>query len=215
MKYSGTDSWEIRVNEFDWLLGPALWIRAAERIDVPIAGVVTGPLDIDELDLDELPQPSADTGAVSGTALARGWLHLWNAAVFWPPLKNQEVLAEVARFAPPDFEALADFPDFRRVFAARWPQAHAWHSARKRAGIQARPDRANTGVRHDIEGDVVRAVEAEMGRKPAPFSLHLIVLPVAEDLIRPAGEGTYLVPERFRRTAGYQQWLASTVRALA
>lgn len=209
MKVSGSQSWGIRVNEFDWLLGPALWIRAAERIDVPVAGVVTGPLDIEEV-----PEPSADTGAVPGAALTEGWLYLWNTAVLWPPLKDQRVLAEVARFAPPDFEALADFPDFRRVFASRWRQAHAWHSARKRAGIEALLDQAN-GAGWDVEGQVVRAVEAEIGRESAPFSLHLIVLPVAEDLVRPAGEGTYLVPERFRRTDGYQQWLTSIVRELA
>ncbi|MBS2549428.1 hypothetical protein KGQ19_21425 [Catenulispora sp. NL8] len=209
MKISGSDSWEIRVTDFDWLLVPALWIRAAERIDVPVAGVVTAPLDIEEM-----PEPSADTGAASGAALTQGWLYLWNVAVLWPQLKDQKVLAEVARFAPPDFEALADFPEFRRVFAARWPQAHAWHSARKRAGIEALLDRAD-GAGRDVEGQVVRAVEAEIGRKSAPFSLHLIVLPVAEDLIRPAGEGTYLVPERFRRTDGYQRWLTTVVRELA
>jgi hypothetical protein len=206
VKVSGLDSWEIRVSEWDWELEVALWVRAAERIDVPVGGIVTAGLE-----LDVVPEASG----VASAALAEGWLHLWNAILFRPQLTQQNVRAEMARFLSPEFDVLADFPDFRRVYAARYPEANAWHTARKRGGREARRDPASAEAPRGIEAEVVRAVEAEIGRTPAPFRLHVVVLPVAEDVVRPTGDGTYLVPERVRRSDGYEAWLAGVVRALA
>ena len=206
MKYSGSDSWEIRVDEWDWELEAALWVRAAEQIDVPVGGVVTAGLE---------PDVAPEASGVASAALAEGWLHLWNAVLFRPELTQDNVRAEMAPFLPPEFDVLADFPDFQRVYAARHSEADAWRNARKRRGREARRDPANAEARRGIEGEVVQAVEAEIGRTPGPFRLHIIVLPVAEDVVRSAGGGRYLVPERVRRSDGYDAWLAGVVRELA
>lgn len=206
MKYAGSDSWQIRLSEWDGPLETALWIRAAERIDVPVGGVVTMPLD-----LDELPTPSPTPVPM----LAEAWLHFWNELVFRPPMTEHDARSEMARLGPPEFDVLADYPDFRRLVSSRWPEAHAWHCARKKGGSAMRFDPANPHLRPDIEGAVVRAVEAEIGRTAAPFSIHITVLPVAEDLVRLAGHGRYLVPERVRRSPAYETWLTDVIRELA
>ena len=206
MRHAGMSSWLIRVSEWDQQLEWALWIRAAERIDVRVGEAVTGPPDVEPL-----PEPSLS----SGEPLAAGWLWWWQAVLARPARSGQpthEVIADLARFSPPDFDGLADYPALQRVVVTRWSEADAWHSARKRAGIDA--FRVESSQR-DREGTIVRAVEAEIGHKAAPFELGIIVLPVLDDEIRPAGNLTFLVPERVRATNAYDQWLRQVVRALA
>ena len=71
MRYAGQRSWQIREDRwnqhFDW----ALWVRAAERIDVPPGGIVPGPLLIESL-----PEPSP---GLDGAVLAREWRAWWRA----------------------------------------------------------------------------------------------------------------------------------------
>lgn len=181
-------------------LGWALWFRAAERIDVPADGPVPGPLDVDPL-----PEQSVRSGA----ELAEDWLWWWRTLLALPAPVTPPARAELTRFSPPDFEGLADCPMLRQVVIARWREAHAWHSARKRARIDAL--HATLGR----EGTVVRAVEAEIGHKAAPFSVRIIVLPVIDEQIRSAGQATFLVPERVYASSGYDDWLRKVVRALA
>ncbi|HEX4702242.1 MAG TPA: hypothetical protein VH352_08965 [Pseudonocardiaceae bacterium] len=187
----------ISVDQWDQHLDWALWIRAAERIEVPADEVVTGPPDVDPL-----PQPSLD----SGDDLAEGWVLWWRTLVArtW-----QAGVDELTRFSPPDFDGLTDYPTLRQVIRTRWREANAWHSARKRAGVRAL--RATAGQ----EGAVVGAVEAEIGRKAAPFSLRIIVVPVLDQRIRSAGTSTFLVPERLYAGTDYDDWLRELVRTLA
>ena len=212
VKFAGTQSWQISVNEWDGRLECALWFRAAERIEVSAGGVVTGPPDVDPL-----PAPSV----ASGAALAEGWLFWWRALLAQPepsPPFTRDDLAELGRFGPPDFGGLEAYPELRRVVAARWQEADAWHSGRKRAGIDAFRSAAASrvaGPERGVEGAVVRSVEAEVGHKAAPFRLRIIVVPVLDEEIRSVGGATFLVPERVRATDAYSQWLRAVVRALA
>jgi hypothetical protein len=210
VKFAGTQSWQIRVSPLGGRLESALWIRAAERIEVPAAGVVTGPPDVDPL-----PAPSVP----SGGALAEGWLFWWRA--LWsqrelsPPLTPED-RAELSRFGPPDFSGLAAYPQLRRVVAARWEEANAWHSSRKRSGIDTlRSAAASRGPGPGVEFFVVRSVEEEIGHKAAPFKLRIIVAPVLDDEIRSVGGAAFLVPERIHGTEAYTRWLRAAVRALA
>lgn len=206
MRHAGVSSWVIRVSEWDEQLDWALWFRAAERIDVQVGDAVTGPPDVDPL-----PEPSLS----SGEPLAAGWQWWWQTVVSRPEppgRPTREIMADLTRFGPPDFDGLADYPALQRVVVARWSEANAWHSARKRAGIDA--FRAEIDKR-GREGTIVRAVEAEIGHKAAPFELRIIVLPVLDNEIRPAGNLTFLVPERLRATDAYDQWLRQVVRVLA
>ena len=207
MQRSGTTSWLINLDEWNHDLEQALWIRAAERIQVPSGGTVPGPPDVNPLPEPSLPEPEG-----GAAALAAGWVWWWQTLVNRPsPIGRPaaEHMAERIRFGAPDFEGLADYPALQQVVAARWKEAVAWNSARIRAGIAA------ARGRHGREGDAVRAVEAEIGRAAAPFRLRIVVIPVLEEEIRPVGEQTFLVPERVRATSGYDEWLRQVVRRLA
>jgi len=186
------------IDQWDLQLEWALWFRAAERIEVPEGGLVTGPPEVAPL-----PEPSL----ASGDELAEGWLWWWRSLLSAPPEPD---MAELNRYSPPDFEALAGHPALQRVVRARWSEANAWHSARKLAGIEA----FRTAAR-GREGAVVRAVEAEIGHPAAPFSVRIIVLPVLDRQIRSAGKSTFLVPEQVYASTVYDEWLRGLVRALA
>lgn len=54
----------------------------------------------------------------------------------------------------------------------------------------------------------------EVGHVAASFSLRIIVLPVLDQQIRPAGTFTFIVPERVHASTAYQDWLRKLVRAL-
>jgi hypothetical protein len=202
MRFSGTESWSLSIDQWDELLECVLWFRAAERIEVPAGGLVTGPLDVD---------PGPEPSLASGEGLVEGWLWWWRSAL--ATSAGPPDLAELARFGPPDFDGFAGFPALRDVVSARWDEANVWQSARKRAGIDA--FLAVRGRRPGREGAIVAAVEAEIGHTAAPFSARIIVLPVHDREIRPVGQSTFLVPERVHASSAYDDWLRGLVRALA
>ncbi|HUQ59375.1 hypothetical protein [Lentzea sp.] len=207
MRSAGQASWSISVDQWNPQLEWALWFRAAERIEVPAGGMVTGPPDVD---------PLPERSAASADELVEGWLWWWRAVLAQPPLTSfppPPGVADPSRFSPPDFEGLAGHPTLRHVVTARWDEANAWHSTRKRAGVEA--FRATRSAGPGREGAAVRAVEAEIGHRSAPFSVRIIVLPVVDHQIRSAGKSTFLVPERVHASSAYDDWLRKVVRALA
>src|SRR5205814_9204357 len=131
MHFAGTASWSMSIDQWDQQLEWALWFRAAERIEVPANGLVTGPPDVDAL---------PDQSLTSGDELAEGWLWWWRTLLARPSLTvppTPQNIADLNSFSPPDFDGLAAHPALRQVVTTRWSEANAWHSARKRAGIQA------------------------------------------------------------------------------
>lgn len=82
MKFSGSDSWEISVREWDGQFDTALWIRAAERIEVPAAGVVTMPLDLEELPLRAVPPEHHRAAGGGGPGPADGGRDVSGARAF-------------------------------------------------------------------------------------------------------------------------------------
>jgi hypothetical protein len=207
MRYAGSPSWQITVGDRNEQTEYALWIRAAERIDVPVGGVVTGPLD-----LDPPPEPSLPSGA----PLIEAWLYWWRTLIVpdAAPVITHAEAYEGASYGPPDFSVLTAYPSLREVAVARWPEALEWRRPRDLAHRAAmRHDRA--ALSHRREGQIVREVEAEIGHKAAPFVLRIAVLPVVDEEIRSVGDGTYLVPAQVRATPAYDTWLRDVVRSLA
>ncbi|WP_037605234.1 hypothetical protein [Streptacidiphilus rugosus] len=209
MKVAGAASWTIVVDEWSSLLESPLWLRAAERIEVAPEGLVPGALAIDPL-----PAPSLEAGLAAEPALAEAWRAWWQASVaqaFGKPTGDfARDTAIRARFGPPGFESVAPGP-LREAAQRRWAEAMKWHNARKRAGVQAM---IADGARQP-EGEVVRAVEAQLGRRAEPFSVSLTVIPVLDDRIRSVGGRAFLIPEHLRGTPRYADWLHGLVRALA
>jgi hypothetical protein len=197
MRLLGGSSWQIRVDRWGQAHDLPLWVRAAERIGAAGA-LVPGPVEIDPV-----PVPSgAARDAGLSAELAEGWTAWWHAAVREPArdpaaagfpaaeLDGALLARPAMSLRPPDFDGLRPWPALREIAVRRWPQAHQWHSARKRAGVRvmamAQPD----------NGRVVREVERSLGHRVRPFLLELIVLPVRDDEVRRVWEGRFLVPER-------------------
>ena len=186
MQLAGSSSWRISEDRwpesFDW----ARWFRAAERIGVGEGGVVPGAADVEPL-----PDPSRDLS--DAAELAAGWLAWWQSLIDLPPMPPPSDRAHppaALAFSPPDFPGLASWPGLQRVVTRRWRQAHDWHTARMKAGLEA-------GVHGDARtGQVVAGLERELGREARPFSLDFVLLPVRDEEVRSAGTDRYLVPER-------------------
>jgi len=186
MQLAGSSSWRISEDRwpesFDW----ARWFRAAERIGVGEGGVVPGAADVEPL-----PDPSRDLS--DAAELAAGWLAWWRSLIDLPPVPPPSDRAHppaALAFSPPDFPGLASWPGLQRVVTRRWRQAHDWHTARMKAGLEA-------GVHGDARtGQVVAGLERELGREARPFSLDFVLLPVRDEQVRPIGPDRYLVPER-------------------
>jgi hypothetical protein len=65
MRFAGTESWSVSIDQWDESLECGLWFRAAERIEVPVGGLVTGPPDVDPM-----PEPSLASGEDFGRRVA-------------------------------------------------------------------------------------------------------------------------------------------------
>lgn len=192
----GPISWRIGIRRWEYLVDCALWIRAGERIEVPAHRLVPGPLDHDEL-----LRPSRPPGHVPGTEWLGWWLSLVDPAGQRPcPPADLEPADDT-----PDPLGLAPWPALSRVVAERWPEAHEWHVARQRDSLGLlRPASS-------VTGDVVRRVEASLGRSVRPFSVEILLLPVRDDVIRRVAQERYLVPERVHDSPRWRVWLRDLV----
>lgn len=209
MRVPGPASWRISVDRWSEEFDLVLWFRAAERIDVSAGEsdryTVPGPLDVESP-----PEPSTTTG--TATELAAGWLAWWRALVeaprLAPPFDPTHPPRQLA-FHPPEFAGLIPWPSLRNAVLARWAEAHAWHNARKRAGLEA-------GLHRDMRtNQVVSAIERELGRKAEPFDLEFVLLPVSDDRYWQIGPHRYLVPERLYDGTQWPRLLRTLVSPLA
>jgi hypothetical protein len=182
MHHAGSPSWEVRVDRWSQRYDVPLWIRAAERINVPAGGVIPGPLEADVL-----PSPSLSVEATP--ELVSGWETWWKAVVDPPAVIDRSAPPEAGPYDPPDFSGLARWPTLQRVSRSRWPEIREWNSERKRAGIKR-----GIHVNGQIDS-TMRQLELALGRAAAPFTLDLVLVPVRDDEVRRIGFGRYLVPE--------------------
>ena len=110
-------------------------------------------------------------------------------------------------YAMPDAE-LGDGEELAELFLTHRLEGLGWTAARKGEHAAA--------LHRGTEGDLVRAVEAELGRKARPFLLRVTELPVAG----PFGlrvSTSHLVVSRTLRDdpAAYEEWLTPVLRELA
>lgn len=190
VRFAGTASWQLRIDRWDLAADHALWLRAAERIDVPAGGIVPGPL------ADETPAPARPLS--DPAAAATGWRAWWSAVVTrsdhepgaaegadaWATFRAAQRRPATAS------DALAPWPELAAAAESRTREFHAWHAARKTAGLQ----RLGPGDYRD--GRVVQALEHRLGRTAPPFVVELLILPVLDDEIRTVRPRRHLVPER-------------------
>ncbi len=178
------------IDRWDTLTDHALWLRAAEDIDVPAGGMVPGPLD------DAPPEPVRPLA--DPAAAAEGWRAWWAAIVtrsdHEPSAAERGAVRRAYEAAPQHpvqaDAALAPWPELAVVAHAQAGEFHTWHNARKAAGLRLQ------GAGDYRDGRVVKDLERRLGRTAPPFVVELLVLPVRDDDIRPAQPGRYLVPER-------------------
>src|ERR1700730_10938193 len=133
MRLTGSPSWRISEDRWPEAFDVALWFRAAERIDVPPGGVVPGAPDVEPL-----PDPGTDLS--DAAELGAGWLAWWHSLTGLPPLSPPSGPAgppALPAFTPPDFPGLAAWPALRRAVTRQRKQAHDWHNARMKAGLEA------------------------------------------------------------------------------
>jgi hypothetical protein len=203
MRLAGQESWQIRIDrwsqQFDW----ALWLRAAERVDVPAGGVVPGPLIIEPL-----PEPSAEPiGADLAAEWLSWWLALcdlpeWSPSDGWPPPQ--------AAYGPPDFAGLTGQPLLHETMTRRSQEADQWHTHRKTTGV-----RDFASQHRNLETPVVAAVEQALGRKAKPFVLSFQVLPVDGREIRQVRDNEFLVSEAVYDGPDWSELLRGLVEPLA
>jgi hypothetical protein len=201
MRRAGETSWVIGVRRWEQLPEVALWIRAAERIDVPADPVVPGPLDIDPF-----PAPTGE----ADRRLGQQWREWWRALVGLPRWRPETPLDDhpAVGFGPPDFPGLTGWPELHDLVTRRWREAADWQNARKLAGIRAH----RSGSGHTNE--VVDQVERSLGRRVRPFDVEFLLLPVRDPTIRQVREDRFLVPERFYDGPQWAAWLGDLIRRI-
>ena len=201
-------SWQMSIRADVTMPVFALWLRDVEVIDVPRSPLVPGPLD-----MGELPPPP---GHAHDSRLGEEWLTWWISLVAHddrvrPPLLPPDEDTEPA-YDTPDPLGLARLPALRGHVARRWTEFLPWRTAYHGAHGTFVSRRRIGDLR---ENDAVRQVEAELGRKAAPFALTFTLLPVRDDRILPVGPAHYLVPERIYLGDGWPAWLHAVVTEVA
>lgn len=205
MRFENSTSWQVSVGAEGHTTTFALWVRDVEAVDVPPSPLVPGPLDVDDL-----PPPA---GEPHDPRLGAEWLAWWKSLVLThttspvPPDDDAE-----PAYDTPDPLGLARLPALRPVVARRWPEFQEWQVARRRTHGTFTDRRPPGDPRI---GEVVREVEAELGRRAAPFHLTFTLLPVRDDRILTVEPGRFLVPERVLLGAGWSDWLRAEVRKVA
>jgi hypothetical protein len=190
MRLSGTDSWRVEVRT-DSLIDCALWIRAAERLDVPPDPLVPGPAD--------LTHPPAPISTADDD-LADQWLSWWHSLIAPQRVTRAPDPSLEPAYGSPDPLGLAAYPALAAVVTQRWRQANDWHNAQH----QRWRDRPSPVI-----GEVVRDIERAAGHKVRAFRVEFILIPVRDDVIRAVDDNRYLVPLPVVEGPAWPAWLRS------
>jgi hypothetical protein len=203
MRLQGEESWQLRIDQWNEWFAEALWIRAAEGIDVPAGGMVPGPLIIDPA-----PQPSPQLADFDLTGEWQRWwqalcgLPEWSPRDGWPPPQTA--------FGPPGFAGFVEAPLLRETVSRRWQEAIEWHAPWKMAGVRDFSNR-----RRWRPAPMVADVERALGRKAKPFVLSFQVLPVDDNEIRQTQANEFLVSEAVYEGPDWPNLLRGLVEQVA
>jgi hypothetical protein len=203
MRYEGMKSWQVGVGDAEPFALCALWVRDVERVAVAPDDIVPGPLDTGPLAAPSLP-------GVDQSTLAWQWRAWWASIVDRterPPVLPPDLSVEPA-LDTPDPLGLARLPQLAEVVRRRWPEHLRWNTERHR-------DPANRRAAPNLTtGEVVREVEAELGRKLRPFNVRFTLLPVRDDRILRVEPFRYLVPEQVYDSPRWASWLRPLIMEL-
>lgn len=148
----------------------ALHMRDAAVLDVfdPVPGTVAVP------PLDPAVEPNADLVPHATARAAAAWRDWWESL-----LNRHPEFQGVPPLVPDPFPELD--ADLRALIGIGLPAADAWFETekrRERAELRSTRWPSLHAVDTDF-GDIVRGVEAELGRTAEPFDLLISILPVA------------------------------------
>lgn len=195
MRYAETSSWQIRIGPAQGLL-IGLFVRDA-------AGL-RSHTDIDLPPLVPTVELRAGLALLSGPDASEQWARWWNGELHQDSENRRTFCAPDAKFG--DGRELDALTRECHDDAVRWSADRCREHA----------DMMTEGDRPDIEGNLVREVERELGRKARPFELSITELPVAGAAgwrIRP--EHALVSRALWEDPAAYRQWLTPVIRELA
>jgi hypothetical protein len=207
MEILGSRSWTIGVSGDGDLAAFALWLRAVETIEVPPSPLVPGPYDPGTSVLPPATAQPHDPG------LGQEWLTWWLSMVDREMRPPEAGTAEVwPDGETPDPVGLAGLSALRGYVSRRFVEFCRWRTDHLRADgtlVHRRPDPDRRNW------EVVKAVEAALGRRAKPFTLQFTLLPVRDDRILRIAPAHYLVPERVFLGDGWSGWLRPVVERVA
>lgn len=194
MRYAGSSSWQVRSGTSRELV-IGLFVRDAAALR-PRTDIEVPPL-----------MPAVEVRAsLAGLAVPEAsvqWARWWNRELTGQDRADRGSLSPDVSFGVGEELGVL----VRECFedAVRWSSARG----REDAEVMRRGDRFRLG-------DLVRAVEAEMGRKARPFDLKVTELPLAGAVGWRVSKRHVMVSRALREdAAGYRQWLTPVIRELA
>ncbi|MFJ5535433.1 hypothetical protein [Streptomyces sp. NPDC093261] len=132
------------------------------------------------------------------------WARWWERELTRQEGPDRGFFAPEARFG--------DGEELGLLVRACFDDAVRWSSARGREHAET----MTRGDHRSLEGNLVRAVETEIGRKARPFELQVTELPVADTVGWHVSEKHVVVSRALREdAAAYRQWLTPVIRGLA
>lgn len=181
MKLAGTESWEIRWGD-EFAVNVALYLRDALALSV-----ATEP----EIPLLTPSVPVTIPDGVDRAAVTKEWPGWWAHVLSFARAVGTDDPRERFESYPvrPESPALAERPAIRAAVAALQAMAGRHFSELRPRGA---PPAHQRGI-----GDIVRAREAELGRKARPFRLVITEIPVGGLVWHRLREGHVLVSARF------------------
>ncbi|WP_405584848.1 hypothetical protein [Streptomyces sp. NBC_01190] len=195
MRYAGSSSWQITIGA-PWRLLVGLFVRDAAGLS-PVTGI-----DVPSL----VPAVEVRAGLAPWAVgeAAGQWARWWEGE-----LGRREGLARGFSLSDGGFGA---GPELDALMRECFDDAVRWGSARRREEVEAVTRRGSV----NSEAELVRTVEAEIGRTVRPFELDVTELPVAGAYGRRVSSGHVVVSRALRADASaYQRWLLPVIRELA
>lgn len=195
MRYAGSPSWLMRIHCPESLL-IGLYARDAAGLHPPT------PVDVPRLE--PAVEMRAGFAPLAVPAASEQWARWWETEL--------AALGEAAYqggFRPGGFGA---GEELNALVRACLDDARRWSSERGHEEADAHRD----GTYPHPETDLVREVEAEIGRKARPFVLQITELPVTGRFGRRISGEHVVVSRALREDAqAYREWLIPVVRELA
>ncbi|MFC4034405.1 hypothetical protein ACFO3J_23425 [Streptomyces polygonati] len=195
MRYAGSSSWLMRIGSPQGLL-IGLFVRDAAGLHPRT--VIDVPRLVPAVEL------RADLAPLAVPEASAQWARWWEREL------ARQGGRELRSFAPD--AGFGDGREFGGLVRECLRDAVRWCTDRSREETDA----LTRGDPHPHEGDLVRLVEEEIGRKARPFELQVTELPV-EGSVGWRVSSDHVVVSRALRAdpAAYRDWLTPVVRELA